>query len=203
MKSSSLKEKSFIPVKKYATLFILLFIGSILFLLEHFNQEPLSTENLVKRETFNQEKSDVGFLAPNFTLKNLDGNYVGLDNFKNQVVVLNFWATWCAPCRVEMPYFENLYRRYRSRGLTVLAISLDKGNVEGIKSFVDEYALSFPILLDPDGKAERLYPSFTIPFTYVVDKFGRVSARVDGAKNWGSEETYEAIEYLLNQPEDK
>ena len=66
-----------------------------------------------------------------------------------------------------------------------------------IKSFVDEYGLSFPILLDEKGEVERLYPSMTIPFTYIIDRQGRIVARVDGAKNWESSETFEAIEYLL------
>ena len=65
--------------------------------------------------------------------------------------------------------------------------------------FIDEYNLSFPVLLDSKGEVERLYPSMTVPFTYVIDRKGRVVARVDGAKNWESEETFEAIEYLLKK----
>ena len=130
----------------------------------------------------------------------IKGNYESLDSFRGQVVVLNFWATWCAPCRVEMPSFEKLYRRYRSEGVAVLAVTLDKNAGPKIKSFVDEYELSFPILLDEKGAVERLYPSMTIPFTYVIDREGRVVARVDGAKNWESNETFEAIEYLLKKP---
>ena len=96
-----------------------------------------------------------------------------------------------------MPSFEKLYRRYRSEGVTVLAITLDKNSENKIKSFVDEYGLSFPILLDEKGEVERLYPSITIPFTYIIDRQRRIVARVDGAKNWESSETFEAIEYLL------
>jgi peroxiredoxin len=99
-----------------------------------------------------------------------------------------------------MPSFENLYRRYRSEGMTVLAVTIDKNASAQIKSFVNEYELSFPVLLDAKGEVERLYPSVTIPFTYVIDREGRVVARVDGAKNWESEETFEAIEYLLKKP---
>ena len=99
-----------------------------------------------------------------------------------------------------MPSFEKLYRRYRSEGVAVLAVTLDKNAGPKIKSFVDEYELSFPILLDEKGEVERLYPSMTIPFTYVIDREGRVVARVDGAKNWESNETFEAIEYLLKKP---
>ena len=98
-----------------------------------------------------------------------------------------------------MPAFEALYRRYRSEGLTVLAVSLDKKADDKVNAFVDEYGLSFPVLLDSDGDVEKLYPTFTIPFTFVIDRAGRVVARVDGAKNWESEETFEAVEFLLNK----
>ena len=136
-------------------------------------------------------------MAPGFTLRNLQGNLEGLDNYKNQVIVLNFWATWCAPCLEEMPTFEKLYRRYRSQGLTVLAVSLDKGDNSKVQKFVDANNFTFPVLIDSEGVAEKLYPSFTIPFTYVIDKKGRIAARVDGAKNWATKETLAALDILI------
>jgi len=199
MKSSDSKKVTYIPVKKHIFLFAVLFIGSILFFFEHFLESPLSVKDVQTRKDFNQEKSDVGYLAPRFTLRNLKGNFDSLESYLGQVVVLNFWATWCAPCRVEMPSFEKLYRRYRSEGVTVLAVTMDKNATPQIKSFVDEHNLSFPVLLDSKGEVERLYPSMTVPFTYVIDRKGRVVARVDGAKNWESKETFEAIEYLLKK----
>jgi len=140
---------------------------------------------------------EVGSLAPKFTLRNLQGNLEGIDDYKDKIIIVNFWATWCAPCLEEMPAFEKLYRRYRSQGLTVLAVSLDKGDSTKVKKFVDTNSLTFPVLLDLDGVAEKLYPSFTIPFTYVIDKKGRVAARVDGAKNWASNETFAALDILV------
>ena len=197
MKSNDSKKVSYIPVKKYIFLFAVLFVGGVLFFFEHFLEASLSIKDVKIGKNFNQEKSDVGYLAPRFTLRNLKGNYESLESYRGQVVVLNFWATWCAPCRVEMPSFEKLYRRYRSEGVSVLAVTLDKNAKSKIKSFVDEHNLSFPVLLDSKSEVERLYPSMTVPFTYVIDRKGRVVARVDGAKNWESEETFEAIEYLL------
>ncbi|MDP7556761.1 MAG: TlpA disulfide reductase family protein [Nitrospinaceae bacterium] len=199
MKSSNLKKTTYIPVKKYVLLFAVLFVGAILFFFEHFIEAPISVDDVKTHKNFDQEKADVGYLAPGFSLRNLKGNRESLEKYRGQVVVLNFWATWCAPCRVEMPSFENLYRRYRSEGMAVLAITIDKNADAKIKSFVEEYGLSFPVLLDTKGEVERLYPSMTIPFTYVIDRDGRVVARVDGAKNWESEETFEAIEYLLKK----
>jgi peroxiredoxin len=191
------KKKNSIPIKKYVALFVTLFVVGLLFFFEHFLEEPISVGDVKIKEKFDQEKSLQGYLAPQFTLRNLEGNLVSLNSFKGQVVVLNFWATWCVPCRIEMPAFENLYRRYRSQGVTVIGVSLDKGNDEKVKKFVEEYQLSFPVLMDSDGEAEKLYPSVSIPFTFVIDKSGRIVARVDGAKNWESKETFDAIEYLL------
>jgi len=200
MKLNDSKKNTYALTKKYILLFIIIFIGAILFFFEHFIEAPISITDVQVEENFDQRKSAVGYLAPDFSLRNLKGNYESLDSFRGQVVVLNFWATWCAPCRVEMPSFEKLYRRYRSEGVAVLAVTLDKNAGPKIKSFVDEYELSFPILLDEEGEVERLYPSMTIPFTYVIDREGRVVARVDGAKNWESNKTFEAIEYLLKKP---
>lgn len=199
MKSNESKKATYILVKKYVYLFAILFFSSILFFFEHFLEVPLSVNDVQIRKNFNKEKPEVGYLAPRFTLRNLKGNYESLGTYHGQVIVLNFWATWCAPCRVEMPSFEKLYRRYRSEGMTVLAVAIDKKAIPQIKSFVDEHNLSFPVLLDSRGEVERLYPSMTVPFTYVIDRKGRVVARVDGAKNWESKETFEAIEYLLKK----
>jgi peroxiredoxin len=199
MKLNDSKKTIYILTKKSVLLFFIIFIGTILFFLEHFTEAPISIADVQTEEKFGQKKSAVGYLAPDFSLRNLKGNYQSLDSFSGQVVVLNFWATWCVPCRVEMPSFEKLYRRYRSEGVTVLAVTLDKKSEKNIKSFVEEYELSFPVLLDEEGKVERLYPSMTIPFTYVIDRAGRIVARVDGAKNWESKETFEAIEYLLKK----
>jgi peroxiredoxin len=199
MKLNDSKKNTYALTKKYILLFIIIFIGAILFFFEHFIEAPISITDVQVKENFDQRKSAVGYLAPDFSLRNLKGNYESLDSFRGQVVVLNFWATWCVPCRVEMPSFEKLYRRYRSEGVAVLAVTLDKNSKQKVESFVDEHRISFPILLDEEGEVERLYPSMTIPFTYVIDREGRVVARVDGAKNWGSKETFEAIEYLLKK----
>ena len=197
MKSNNSKKTIYIVTKKYVLLFLLIFISAILFFLEHFTETPISIADIQTKEIFNAKKSSVGYFAPSFKLRNIKGNYESLESYRGEVVVLNFWATWCTPCRIEMPSFEKLYRRYRSEGVTVLAITLDKNSENKIKSFVDEYGLSFPILLDEKGEVERLYPSMTIPFTYIIDRQGRIVSRVDGAKNWESSETFEAIEYLL------
>ena len=190
MKSTILKENNSTHLKKYGLLY-LLFVVVLAVIVYRIQISPS------KKTVLNQEKPEVGHPAPDFTLRNLQGNLEGLANHKDKVIILNFWATWCAPCLEEMPAFEKLYRRYRSRGLTVLAVSLDKGDFSKVQDFVDSNNLTFPVLMDSDGVAEKLYPSFTIPFTYVIDKDGRVAARVDGAKNWASNETFLALDILI------
>jgi peroxiredoxin len=190
MKSTILKENNSTHLKKNG-LFYLLFVVVLSVIAFRIQLSPIQTTVL------NQEKPEVGYPAPDFTLRNLQGNLEGLVDHKDKVIILNFWATWCAPCLQEMPAFEKLYRSYRSQGLTVLAVSLDKGDFSKVQSFVDSNNLTFPVLMDSDGVAEKLYPSFTIPFTYVIDKEGRVAARVDGAKNWASNETFAALEILI------
>ena len=191
MKSTALKRKSFIRLRDGLLGLLILVVLVLLVLRFQKTGNP--------QQEINQFKPEAGYLAPRFTLRNLKGNLEGLDDHAGKVIVVNFWATWCAPCVEEMPSFETLYRRFRSQGLTVLAVSLDKGGSSKVQEFVDKHKLSFPVLMDSEGVAEKLYPSFTIPVTYVIDKQGRVAARVDGAKDWQSPETFKAVEYLLTQ----
>lgn len=197
MKSIALKKKDFTLTRQYAVLFALLFVVALLLFTEHFFENAVTVDEVKDGRTREQVKSEVGFLAPEFTVRSLDGRRVRLSDFKGRVVVLNLWATWCAPCRVEMPSIENLYRRFRSEGLAVLAVSLDKGDVQKVRDFAAEYRLSFPVVIDADGEVESRYQTLTIPTTFVIDKHGRVAAKVDGAKNWQSDETFEALDFLL------
>ncbi|NIQ03853.1 MAG: redoxin domain-containing protein [Nitrospinaceae bacterium] len=197
MISTESKKKSYTLTKKYFALYSVLFIAAILIMVDHYYETPMTVQELKLPVEQNIEKSEVGFKAPGFTVRNLKGNRVRLADYQGQVVILNFWATWCGPCRVEMPGLENLYRRFRARGVTVLAVSLDRGNSDKVQKFADGYQLSFPVLVDPNGQAESRYRTLTIPTTYVIDKRGMVVAVVDGAKNWESQETFDALEYLL------
>ena len=197
MKSTVSKKRDFTLTKKYVGIYVVLFFAAILIMVDHYYETPITLADVQLPPGVDIEKSEVGFKAPAFTARNLKGNRVQLADHKGKVVILNLWATWCGPCRVEMPGMENLYRQYRSQGLEILAVSLDKGSSDKVQTFADEYRLSFPVLLDSDGQVERQYHALTIPTTFVIDKKGMVVAEVDGAKNWESEETFKALEYLL------
>lgn len=200
MKSTVLKKNDSTLIKKYAAIYVVLFVAAILIMVDHYYETPMTLADVQLPPGVDIEKSEIGFKAPAFTVRNLKGQRVQLADHKGKVVILNLWATWCGPCRVEMPGMENLYRRYRSQGLEILAVSLDKGSSDKVQTFADEYRLSFPVLLDSDGQVESRYHTLTIPTTFVIDKKGMVVAKVDGAKHWESEETFKAIEYLLKAP---
>lgn len=134
-------------------------------------------------------------IAPDFTLSDLDGNEVSLSDFKGKVVFLNFWATWCPPCRNEMPSMEALYQKLKDKDFELLAVSLDRQGSSAVKPFIRDYGLTFPILLDLDGKVARTYRVRGIPSTFVVDKEGLIAERIVGARDW---QTPDSIEKFLS-----
>jgi thiol-disulfide isomerase/thioredoxin len=111
-------------------------------------------------------------LAPNFRLENLSGDKVQLRDLRGKTVMVNFWATWCIPCRMEMPLIEEYYQRY-SPDLVVLAVNADEPP-EDVKPFVDDLQLSFEILLDPGSRIDHLYQVRAFPTTFFVDKDGMI-----------------------------
>lgn len=139
-----------------------------------------------------------------FTLPSLQGNMVSLDQYKGQVVLLNFWATWCKDCAKEMPEFEKLYQAYKTKGLSVLAIALDKEGRPAVEAFLqDEHLkLTYPILLDPAGVVARRYRLSWVPVTVVVGRGGTIMETILGARPWGSQEVMKSVEQLLNDSRD-
>ncbi len=137
--------------------------------------------------------------APGFSLENLQGGHTKLSDYHGQVVLLNFWATWCAPCRQEMPGMEKLWQTYRGQGLVILAVSTDNGGESRIKNFVRRLNLTFPILLDPDSQASDRYQVSGIPVSFLIDRQGRIVDRVLGSKEWASESAFQQVEELLRQ----
>ena len=111
--------------------------------------------------------------------------------------MLNFWATWCAPCRKEMPEMQDLWEKHKDKGFIVLAISEDEGHEKRIKGFVKKLGLSFPILLDPQGEVSDRYKLTGLPTTFLIDRGGNLVTTVVGLRDWGSKESLALIESLL------
>lgn len=122
-----------------------------------------------------------GFLAPDFTLDTLDGTKVTLSDLRGKIVVINLWATWCPPCRAEMPALENAYQQYKDSGVVVLGLNVTNQDSESeVPRFVDEFGLTFPILLDRDGSVSALYQLRGLPTTYFVNRAGIIRTVVVG-----------------------
>jgi peroxiredoxin len=136
--------------------------------------------------------------APDFTLPRLDGPNLRLQEQRGRVVMINFWASWCGPCRVEMPHLARLYEKYRGSGFTVLAVNIDE-SPQKAASLATQLGMRFPVLLDTDKKVSRLYDLSTMPSTVLVDREGRVRYVHRGYRD-GYEETYDKqIRELLRE----
>ena len=130
-----------------------------------------------------------GALAPDFTLRTLGGPNLRLQEQRGQVVLVNFWATWCGPCRQEMPHLSKLYDKYRSSGFVLLGVNVD----DDTKNAVDlaaKLGLKFPVSLDSDKKVSRLYDLSAMPSTVLIDREGKVRFVHRGYKD-GYEDTYD------------
>jgi len=127
--------------------------------------------------------------APDFTLPSAAGTNLRLQEQRGQVVMLNFWATWCGPCRREMPQLDRLYEKYRAAGFVLLGVNIDEDrrNAVGLST---KLGLHFPVLFDSKQKVSRLYDLSTMPSTVLIDRDGRVRFVHLGYKD-GYEETYE------------
>jgi peroxiredoxin len=122
-----------------------------------------------------------GFLAPDFTLATLDGESVTLSDLRGQAVIVNVWASWCGPCRLEMPAFKKVYGEYKERGLVILAVnSTSQDTRASVEKFAAEFQLPFPIPLDAEGQVARLYRVSALPSTFFVGRDGVITRVVIG-----------------------
>jgi peroxiredoxin len=139
-----------------------------------------------------------GTQAPDFTLEEINGQTLSLSDFKGKVVFLNFWATWCHPCKAEMPAMEQLYRRFKKRGLVVVAVNHyeKKGKV---MRFIDEGGYTFPVPLDREGAVSRKYRVSFLPVTFIIDRAGKLAGQVVGMRQWDSASAFKFFEELVGE----
>ena len=146
----------------------------------------------------NDIRPDEGHLAPDFALRTLEGNTVRLSEFRGQkVVLINFWATWCPPCRLEMPTMQQIYSEYKAKGLEILAVNIEPDARQAISDFVKELRLTFPIALDPDMKVTRKFRVIGLPVSVLIDRQGIVRAKEIGYHDWASKASRTQVEKLL------
>jgi thiol-disulfide isomerase/thioredoxin len=121
-----------------------------------------------------------------------------LSALKGKVVFLNFWATWCPPCREEMPSMESLYNRYKDSGLEIVAVNIME-SADLVNSFFEEYALTFPAPLDSTGQVSRTYGVQAIPTSFIIDREGLIAARLVGSIDWDTPQIHAVFESLLSE----
>jgi peroxiredoxin len=130
--------------------------------------------------------------APDFTLEDTQGNTHSLSDYRGKVVILNFWATWCRPCRKEMPSMQRAWEQVRDQGVVLLAVNWEEDK-ETIAVFTDKYPVDFPILMDKDGSVAKQWEVKGLPTTYVIDPQGQAVYRVVGEREWDDPELLETV----------
>ena len=136
-------------------------------------------------------------MAPDFVVPDLAGQAVRLSALRGKVVLLNLWATWCPPCREEMPSMERLYQRFRGRDFQLLAVSQDEEGARAVGPFVQTMHLSFPVLVDPEHQVGERYGVTGYPETFLIDRGGRIVEHVIGPRDWTAPEWVAAVERLI------
>lgn len=151
---------------------------------------------------------EVGTQAPDFAATDLQGRPVRLSDLRGQVVMVNVWATWCPPCREEMPSMQRLHQALGPEGLKMVAVSVDAAQGQrdatgreggDVAAFVREYGLTFPVWLDPSGQIQRTYRTTGIPESFLVDRNGVIVKKVIGATEWDSPDKVELVRRLLRE----
>lgn len=136
--------------------------------------------------------------APDFTLKSRSGENVRLSDFRGQVVLLNFWASWCGPCRQEMPILDAIHKKYEALGFTVLGVNVDLKSEKAI-NYLKDTPVDFPVLYDPKSKVSELYSVSAMPSTAIIDRDGKVRYIHPGYKT-GDEKKYKSkIKELMRE----
>ncbi len=146
-------------------------------------QAGATTEGSQDMEAGDEVGCQLGQLAPDFELTDLDGQTVHMSDLKGNVVIVDFWATWCKPCRMALPHFQELHREYGDRGLTIVAIAMDKRGENVVRPFVEKADLAFRVFLN-DGRVDHDYCGiFSLPTTFVVGPDGRVARKYIGYRD--------------------
>jgi len=137
--------------------------------------------------------------APDFSLKDLNGKKVELKQFKGKIIFLNFWATWCGPCKEEMPSMEVLHKQFREKKFVLLTISVDYEGEKPVQEFINKNRYTFSVLLDPKSETLDLFEVKGIPTTFLIDKKGKMIGKAIGPRDWKSEEVVSLLNLLIEK----
>jgi peroxiredoxin len=138
--------------------------------------------------------------APQFSLPSLDGHDLALNNYQGKYLLVNFWATWCGPCKMEMPSLELLYRKFKKRNFEVIAISNDIFGAQVVEPYIKAQNFTFPVGLDPKLKVSNQFGVISLPTTFLIDSEGKIIGVLNGAENWVEPKTLLYFDQLLATP---
>jgi len=136
--------------------------------------------------------------APDFTLKTLDGKSVSLSDYRGKVVFLNFWASWCPPCRQEMPSMERLNEVFGKKDFVILAVNVEKGP-DTVRAFLKDYPYTFAVLLDPEATAQEVFGVYRFPESFLIDKSGRIVHKFVGAQDYSRVDFLQSLSEYVNE----
>ncbi len=142
--------------------------------------------------SFAAQAGELSGPAPQFSLMNFDGKKVSLSDFKGQVVMVNFWASWCGPCRQEMPLLNEIYKSYKKAGFTLVGVNLDEVKSDALGFLKKTGSVDFPMLQDPEGKVADLYKNQAMPSSYFIDRKGNLAYLHQGYRP-GEEKDYKSV----------
>ena len=169
--------------------FIVLFFFNLSFASERSDEELFVKMRIQSIQTHQK--------APDFRLEDLEGKKMGLKDFKGKVVFLNFWATWCNPCKEEMISIERLHQKFKEKDFIFLTISVDFEGRKPVKEFINKKNYTFIVLLDPKYEILDLYKVQRIPTTFIIDKTGKIMGQATGPRNWDSPEAILLLNSLI------
>ena len=183
---------AFIP---FAVLCLVVISAYIAIKIQIVNRPPLHKQEISKRAPVSPMR---GKPVPSFALPDLNGKIVTMDQHRGKIVFINIWATWCAPCREEMPSMQALYNKLKGDKFEMLAISIDEDGIKSVGPFVEEFGLTFPILLDPSGETSKKFKTTGVPETFIIDKQGVIIYHSLGPEQWDRPTISDSIEKLIN-----
>ncbi|MAG14020.1 MAG: hypothetical protein CMN78_05435 [Spirochaetales bacterium] len=179
----------------YTIIVILFVVTTPLVADEEAGEPPTKTQEQLMELGFQVFREPVE--APDFTLKDLNGDDVSLSSFKGKFVFLNFWATWCGPCRVEMPSMQTMYDTLKGYDFEILAVDLQESE-RTVKKFIQDAEFTFPVVLDRNGRVGADYGARSIPTTYLINTEGYAIGFLIGSRRWDEDGVYETFKNQLS-----